>query len=277
MKRKLCNILSRLGVTTVVTTESKTSLSFLPETIDVKEVKDARSATFEAFGIIKMSEKPVALIVKEDELSSVLTAVTEAWLQRKDLILITINGNLYQHYDYLDRCLMSSALLLQNSNEDELVQEMQLRHGPHLLRTALLLEEENPVDYSNIIQELDNGLSDNDVVFCYNPTQVSGTHNRAISLQHRYCVISKYVGYLLGCKGKAVLCIPENLLAYDSNIFNFRNLPSTFFVVVVADGSRILSKLSPWIESNGISVIQTESANYSTLLCEDKPKLVYIK
>lgn len=277
MKRKLCNILSRLGVTTVVTTDSKTSQLFLSETFDVKEVKDARSATFEAFGIIKMSEKSVALIVKEDELSSTLTAVTEAWLQRKNLILITINGNLYQHYDYLDRCLMSSALLLQNSNEDELVQKMQLRHGPHLLRTALMLEEEDPVDYSNIIQELENSLSENDVVFFYNPTQVLGTHNRAISLQHRYCVISKYVGYLLGCKGKIVLCIPENLLAYDSNIFNFRNLPSTFFVVVVADDSRTMSKLSPWIESNGINVIQTESADYSALLSDNNPKLVYIK
>lgn len=277
MNSKLCNILSRLGVTTVVTTVDKTSQLLLSKIFDVKEVKDARSATFEAFGIIKISEKPVALIVKEDELSSTLTAVTEAWLQRKDLILVTINGNLYQHYDYLDRCLMSSALLLEDSNEEELVQEMQLRHGPHLLRTALMLEEEDPVDYSNILQGLENSLSENDVVFCYNPTQVSGTHNIAISLQHRYCVISKYVGYLLGCKGKTVLCIPENLLAYDSNIFNFRNLPSTFFVVVVADSSGTMSKLSPWIESNGINVIQTESANYSALLREDKPKLVYIK
>lgn len=277
MKRKLCIILSRLGVTTVVTTVDKTSLLFFSETFDIKEVRDARSATFEAFGIIKMSEKPVALIVKEDELSSTLTAVTEAWLQRKDLILITINGNLYQHYDYLDRCLMSSALLLEDSNEGEVVQEMQLRHGPHLLRTALMLEEEKPVDYSNILQELERGLSDNDVVFCYHPTKLSGTRNIAISQKHRYCVISKYVGYLLGCKGKAVLCIPENLLAYDSNIFNFRNLPSTFFVVVVADGSRTMSKLSPWIESNGINVIQTERADYSALLREDKPKLVYIK
>ena len=277
MKKKLCNILSRLGVSTVVTTESKTSLSFLLETFDVKDVKDARSATFEAFGIIKMSEKPVALIIKEDELSSTLTAVTEAWLQRKDMILITINGNLYQHYDYLDRCLMSSVLLLEDSNENELVQEMQLRHGPHLLRTALMLEDEKPVEYSNILEELEGCLAVNDVVFCYHPTKIFGNHNIAITHQHRYCVISKYVGYLLGCKGKAVLCIPENLLAYDSNIFNFRNLPSTFFIVVVADGSRTMRKLSPWIESNGISVIQTESANYSTLLCEDKPKLVYIK
>ena len=277
MKSKLCNILTRLGVTTVVTTESKSSQLFLSEKFDFKEVKDARSATFEAFGIIKIIEKPVALLLKEDELSSTLTAVTEAWFQRKDLILITVNGNLYQHYDYLDRCLMSSALLLEDSNEDEVVQEMQLRHGPHLLRTALMLEEEKPVDYSCVLQELEGSLSDKDVVFCYHPAKLSGEHNIAISQQHRYCVISKYVGYLLGNKCKAVLCIPEKLLAYDSNIFNFRNLPNTFFVMVIADNSGVMSKLSPWIESNGISVIQTESANYSTLLCEDKPKLVYIK
>ncbi len=277
MKSKLCNILLRLGVTTVVTTESKTPLSFLSDTFDVKEVKDARSATFEAFGIIKILEKPVALLLKEDELSSTLTAVTEAWLQRKDLVLITVNGNLYQHYDYLDRCLMSSALLLEDSNEDEVVQEMQLRHGPHLLRTTLMLEEEKPVDYSCVLQELEGSLSDKDVVFCYHPAKLSGEHNIAISQQHRYCVISKYVGYLLGCNGKAVLCIPENLLAYDSNIFNFRNLPSTLFLVVVADSSGSMSKLSPWIESNGINVIQTEKADYSALLREEKPKLVYIK
>ena len=277
MKIKLSVILTRLGVATVVTTNGKAAKLFLSESFDVKEVKDARSATFEAFGIIIISEKPVALIVNEDELSSTLTAVTEAWLQRKDLILITINGNLYQHYDYLDRCLMSSALLLHDSNEDELVQEMQLRHGPHLLRTALMLEEEMPIDYSNILLKLEGSLYDNEVVFCYHPTKMSGTHVVSIPQQHRYCVISKYVGYLLGCKGKTVLCIPENLLAYDSNIFNFRNLPSTFFVVVVADSSRTMCKLSPWIESNGISVIQEDSADYSALLREDKPKLIYIK
>lgn len=277
MKRKLTNIISKFGLASIVATDKQAVQVILPETISIKEVKDARSAAFEAFGIIKITDKPVALIVNEDELASTLTAVTEAWFQRKDLILITINGNFCRHYDYLDRCVVSNSLLFLDSNEDEIVQEIQLKHGPHLLRTTIATKEETPVDYSSILKELDTLLSDNDVVFCYNPTELPGEQYRCISQQHRYCTVSKYVGYLLGNKGKALLCVPEGLLAYDSNIFNFRNLPNTFFVIVVADNSGIMSKLSLWIESNGINVIQSESVDYSSLLCEDKPKLVYIK
>ena len=277
MKRKLNNILSQLGLASIVATDKQTAQVLLPETTSIKEVKDARSAAFEAFGIIKITDNPVAVIVNEDELASTLTAVTEAWFQRKDLILITINGNFSKHYDYLDRCVVSNSLLFQDSNEDEIVREMQLRHGPHLLRTTIVAKEDSPVDYSGILKELDNLLSDNDVVFCYNPADLSGKHYRCISQQHQYCTVSKYVGYLLGNKDKALLCVPERLLAYDSNIFNFRNLPKTFFVIVVADNSGVMKKLSPWIESNGIKVVQSESVDYSSLMCEDKPKFVYIK
>lgn len=277
MEKILNNILSQIGLGSLVATDKQAVQALLPESLFIKEVKDARSAAFEAFGIIKITDKPVALIVNEDELASTLTAVTEAWFQRKDLILITINGDFCRHYDYLDRCVVSNSLLFQDSNEDEIVREMQLRHGPHLLRTTIVTKEDSPVDYSGILKELNNSLSDKDVVFCYNPTDLSGKHIKVISQQHRYCTVSKYVGYLLGNKGKAVLCVPERLLAYDSNIFNFRNLPNTFFVIVVADNNGVMSRLSPWIESNDIKVFQTESVDYSSLLCEDKPKLVYIK
>lgn len=261
----------------VCSTVKNADLPFLTDIFTINEVHDARSAAFEAFGIIKITDKPVALIVNEDELASTLTAVTEAWFQRKDLILITINGNFSRHYDYLDRCVVSNSLLFQDSNEDEIVQEMQQRRGPHLLRTTIVSKEESPIDYSRILKELKNCLSDNDEVFCYNPTDLSEEQYKSISQQHRYCTVSKYVGYLLGNKEKAVLCIPERLLAYDSNIFNFRNLPKTFFLIVVADNMGVMSKLSPWIESNGIKVVQTESEDFSSLLCEDKPKLIYIK
>lgn len=277
MKSKLRNILSQLGLSCIFTTDKLAAQDLLSETITAKEVRDARSAAFEAFGFIKMTDKPVAVVVNEDELASMLTAVTEAWFQRKDLILITMNGNFCRHFDYLDRCIVSNSLLFQNSNEDEIVHEMQLRHGPHLLRTTIVAKDDIPIDYSGILKELNNSLSDKDIVFCYNPTDLLGKHFRVISQQHRYCTISKYVGYLLGNKCKAVLCIPEKLLAYDSNIFNFRNLPNTFFVMVIADNSGVMSKLSPWIESNGIKVAQSEQADYSSLLCEEKPKIVYIK
>ena len=58
-----------------------------------------------------------------------------------------------------------------------------------------------------------------------------------------------------------ILCIPECLLAYDSNIFNFRNLPESFMVIVIADDSQVFDKLKPWIQSNAIHVVETADEN----------------
>ena len=277
MIQKLYNIFKGMNIVKIALTSFRPELVLLSAFSPV-EVKDARSTVFEAFGILKMTEKPVAIIIDEIELSSTLTALTEAWFQRKDLVIVTINSNLYKHFDYLDRCVVSNSLLLPDTNEVDILNELKMQHGPHLIRTAIQTAKEASVDYSQIYQKLEGTLTDQDIVFFYHPQPLKTDvifRQKNIMPQHKYCAISKYVGFCLGSTGRPILCIPERLLAYDSNIFNIRNLPKSFFVIVVADGSGYLADLRPWIESNGIITSQLKDVDFYTSLKENKPTLVY--
>jgi hypothetical protein len=277
MNVELDDILSKLRIDRIVSTRYDTESIISVKLFKINEVRDARSAAFEAFGILKMIENPVAVIVDESELASTLTAATEAWFQRKDLVLVTVNDNFSKHFDYLDRCVVSESLLMKGSNNEMIIHEMQLCHGPHLLRTTIATREDSPIDYSAAFQLLSGYLSTEDVIMLYHPIRIKGANIKAILPQHRYCTVSKYIGNLLGTKERVVLCIPERLLAYDSNIFNFRNLPDLFFLVVLADGCGVMDKLAPWIESNGIRIIQKEGMCDTDTIQDRKPKLVYIK
>jgi len=277
MNVELGDILSSLGIDRIVSTQYDTDSIISGTLFKINEVRDARSAAFEAFGILKMIEKPVAVIVDESELANTLTAATEAWFQRKDLLLITVNANFYRHFDYLDRCIVSESFLMEGSNNEDIVHDIQLRHGPHLLRTRITTKDEIPIDYSEVFKLLGSYFSTEDVLMLYHPTKIDGANIKELLPQHRYCAVSKYIGYLLGFKGRATLCIPERLLAYDSNIFNFRNISYSFFLVVVADGTRIMSKMEPWIESNGIKVINPDELSIIDTFRGTKPILIYIK
>ena len=263
MINKTINILRKCNVSDVVNTMSQV-ICFNDYGFCEKKAIDVRSATFESLGIAKMKEVRIALVIDERYISNAYTAITEAWFQRKNILIITVNANLYHPVDYMNRCLVGSSILTCHSDIDELCNDILEENGPYLLRTELRFEDAAKTDYGRILTRLNNVLGKNDVVTCYNPDTIQIPLEytlKTILEQHKYCSISKYVGQLLSGDMNHILCIPESLLAYDSNIFNFRNMPDSFMVIVIADDSQVFDKLKPWIKSNAVNIVETADEN----------------
>lgn len=276
MIQKLNELLSILNIDSVICEEYVSQA--LKHSYNYRIVKDVRSATFEALGISKMKDDRVALIVDERYLSSVYTGITEAWFQRINILVVTYNANLYQPLEYIDRCIVGKALLLDSSEVRSLTNTIRINNGPFLLRSSITIDNDKPIAYSFFNRIIKGVESENDTVFLYNPVE-NNVENKAnvqtIKPEHKYCVISKYIGFILGkSNSNCILCIPESLLAYDSNIFNFRCIPDNFCIIVYADTSGLMKRIRPWIESNNISLKVVDSNNFDF---SGRKEIIYIK
>lgn len=276
MIRKLNELLSILNIESVICEEYVSQA--LKHTYNYRIVKDVRSATFEALGISKMKDDRVALIVDERYLSNVYTGITEAWFQRNNILVVTYNTDLYLSLEYIDRCIVGKALLLDSSEVSTLANTIRINNGPFLLRSSITINNDKPIDYRFLTRMIKCVVSENDTVFFYNPME-NIVENKAnvqiIKPEHKYCVISKYLGFILGKSNcNSILCIPESLLAYDSNIFNFRCVPNNFCVIVYADASGLMKRIRPWVEANDISFKVVDSNNFDF---SDRKEIIYIK
>ena len=275
MIKKLKELLRELSISDVICEEGVSQI--LQNTFNFRIVKDVRSATFEALGISKMKDNRVALIVDERYLSSVYTAITEAWFQRINVLIVTYNANLYQSLEYIDRCIVGKSLLLDSSDIGILSDAIRLQNGPYLLRSSITIDEDPSIDYVAIAKLIDKHITEKDTVFFYNPTDIikSTANIQIIKPKYKYCVVSKYIGYLLGKTDcKCILCIPESLFAYDTNIFNFRSIPENFCIIVMADTSGLMERIESWICSNDIILNDVNIQDFSFT---GRKEVIYIK
>lgn len=276
MIQKLNELLNALNINNVICEEGVSRI--LQNSYNFRNVKDVRSATFEALGLSKMIDDRVALLVDERYISSVYTGITEAWFQRTNILVVTFNGNLYQSLEYFDRCIVGKSMLFASSKIEALANTIRLHNGPFLLRTSINLDYDKPVDYSSVMGMINSAISENDTVFFYNPIDYSIDYKdnvRVIKPEHKYCVVSKYLGFILGRTDcKCILCIPESLLAYDSNIFNFRCIPNNFCIIIVADMSGLIESIGSWITSNNISLNNVDT---TALSFSGRKEILYIK
>lgn len=276
MFNNIFRLLSQYGVRDIVLT---IDISIDNAPINIRKISDIRSASFEALGIERIIERPVAVLVDERYVSNTLSAITEIWFQRKDIIVVLVNCNLYKHLDYLDRCFASQSMFLNNSNINDILSVLSHSHGPHLIRTDVVIDDNSKINYTPILSQLDSLLDRSAIVKCYNLFPINNNYNFTlvnILPEHKYCMVSKYVGFLLGTDNRAILCIPEELLAYDSNIFNFRDISDSFFLIVIKDASSIIKRITPWIISNNIRFIESDAPDYKALLNTRQKTVLYI-
>lgn len=279
MDALLLNLLEKIQVRAVISTLESPNEG-IPFSFDYHQVLDVRSAAFEAFGMAKMSHDLVALLIDERYLANAYTALIEVWFQKINLLVVTVNGDLYQSLEYLDRCIVSKHMLFSYAEIESIKSQVICDTGPHLVRTNVQLTEDKRYDYTSIINDLDKIMDKDDFICCYSPMKTLEASKLSIlpvDTKHKYCVVSKYVGSLLGSEHRRILIIPEILLSYDSNIFNFRDLPSNFFVIILPDGSNKITMVSGWIESNSIHIVRDDAPDYASLIRESEKTLVYLK
>lgn len=240
-------------------------------------VEDVRSAVFNAYGMAKMMDKPVVVLVDEEYLPNTYTGLTEAWFQRVPVIILSYNSNSIISSHYLERCLYASFFIEDSNSIDKVVDQILLYHGPTLIKVKDALEVEEPVDYANIFDLLREAKTDANIL-CYNSRE-QRKDIKNIEPKHKYGVISKYIGMLFGGKN-IILCIPEDLLTLDSNIFNVRNLPANFKLIVKNTGLGFMDKFQEWITVNSIKTHTYdghEDINAFGMHIKESPVVIFVK
>lgn len=271
---RVISCLRTKGVERLVNTSAQiNAMAYTPYNIDYY-IEDVRSAVFNAYGMSKISHAPVAIIVEEAYLPNTYTALTEAWFQRVPVVVLAVNSINLESSSYLNRCVDVSILINTADDIESAVCDALQHHGPTLLKIKEKECEEEKIDYTNIYSIVDIFANDAKVL-CYNP-QVSKNDYEYIMPEYKYGVISKYVGQLVGGR-RVVLCIPEYLLALDTNIFNFRDFPDGFKLIVKYIDGSYWNKLEKWLNINGIQTIVADSVEKCDYLQSNRNFAVLVK
>lgn len=223
----------------------------------VHSIADARSAAFFAYSYSKTKHVRVTLIVEECYLSNVYTALTESWFQNVPLIVIAVNSLGHDGTQYLERCVGGIAFESSITNVKKRIEEY---HGdkPFLIKIATSISTEVQYNISSLIKSI--RLKFDGRIEAFNPSE--SFNDRLIfpiSANHKYGIISKYIGRLM-VSSESLLIIPEHLLELDSNVFNIRNLPRGFKIIIIEERCKYAEKMSKWFMANEISQFENLDA-----------------
>lgn len=229
---------------------------YINNKFQINNIKDVRSATFYALGKENLNQKCIVL-VNGDDLQSILTGITETWFQKLNVFVIA----LYKKYDDIKTDFIHRVM----PNIIKIYDEDFSKYRPFIVKainkyTPSLITLKYDIvdieyDYNNFIKMLKEILKNDDEVFCYNPVNVVDINFniKSIKSKYKYCIISKYMGYITGIKKKSLLCIPAKLLLLDLNILNNRYINENFKVILFnAEEIKKDNTLEKWIESNNI-------------------------
>ena len=238
-------------------------------------VKDTRSAVFFALGMYKEGVKKIAVVFEEDFLSSAYTAITECWFQRIPILLVAYNSVDSNGIDYLKRCIDKINSVKKISELEETVVGWNDIKSPALIRLQEYVEFKT-FDYSSILDVFIRKFKGK--IFVYNANQKLDIPNICyMQASHMYGVLSKYVGY--NYHNPAILCIPEEYLSLDINVFNIRYIRKGFKVVVL--GNTGIPSFFDWATNNKISIVETTQNNIQehcdSFLNAECPTILYIK
>lgn len=250
---QLLKELEKRGIERIVNTSCllEEKLCAFNDAFSITFIEDARSAVFTAYGLAKSSNYPAVVIIEDAYLPNVYTGLTEAWFQRIPVIVIALNSTDKHSSEYLDRCVDATYCVDSSSDINLIISNVMQHRGPSLLKVRSEVGMDIKIDYFSIIDLLNSCTCVSNII-CYNSNNNMGIEN--ISSDYKYGILSKYVGQLSGGK-EAVLCVPEEILALDTNIFNFRNFPSNFRLIVKESGMKYWPRLEGWMKNNKINTI----------------------
>lgn len=221
---------------------------------DVINYKDARSGAFYAMGVSMKENIPVTLIVPGEYISSIYTAITEAWFQKVNVVVLALYEKIsVVNTSWMERCVVANATygIDEESGINAFLENAYGMKGPILLNVVGERFYENACDYTEIINMLESVSMSEIEFWCYNTkNKVEKNNFHSIHSQHKYGVISKYIGMSVVSNVGILLCNAECALV-DINVFRTRYAKDNMKIVLVDDGTLKKNNIALWIESNG--------------------------
>lgn len=229
----------------------------IPENdINKVSITDIRSAAFYALGLSQKNDCPIAMIIHREYLANTLTALTEAWFQRRCVIVIALGSNILN--DTLD-CYKNCTC---GQYKVQTLADFEFCFGSmnKELPSVFLAEEKlEPVvlSYSVDITVL-NKFSSYHKLFVYSPLASTKIDNITyIEPEFKYGMLSKFLGHCISGKEKCVLLTDLSVLKLEQNIFNSRYLDNRFNLIVTGEKPSV--NIWQWLQSNNIKTVFCDS------------------
>lgn len=247
-----------------------------------KQYQDARSAAFYALGIAVKKSQPVTLVVPGHYLSSTYTAITEAWFQKANVIVIALFEKVSEvKTAWMDRCVLQTATFgaEEAASFAEALEAARGIPGPALFNLTGTAPAETPVDYSTVLASLRKAAPDAKV-WAYHPLKTGDTNLEAVAAQDKYGVLSRYIG-MSGVKNVGILICPARCALLDINIFRTRYANQNMKIILL-DEDRQLAELNvaQWVQSNGWACLTADDADTDScrwLLAQQRQAVLMIR
>lgn len=238
-------------------------------------IEDPRSAAFYALGLLKTGSKRLALIVDENYVGNMYTALTECWFQRIPLLVVTYNANVNNSLEYLDRCIDYKTNVRDIDSLPNVLSCCQDKHSPTLIRVHQKDSTEEFVCLEICKKVQLSGY--NGRILAYGQGLAEKPDAKPINPRHKFGTISKYIGYTVS--KDALLIIPEHILGLDANILNCRYISPKVKIIVIADGHDF--KIGDWARGNSIEFIEgnlnDSVPSIQELVKSELPSILYLK
>lgn len=223
--------------------------------------KDARSGAFYAMGVSMKENTPVTLVVPGEYLTSTYTAITEAWFQKVNVVVIALYKNISDvKTSWMERCVVLNATFGTDemSKINPFLENAYRMKGPVLINLVGKQVCEEACDYTEVINMLETSSPDGTKYWCYNPkSEIEKKNIQIIDSQYKYGAISKYIGMSTVSNVGILLCDAECALV-DINVFRTRYANGNMKIIIVDNGALKENNIALWIESNGWSCKQVE-------------------
>jgi len=227
--------------------------------IQIDVIEDVRSATFFALGLSQKSNKPVVLVVNGDYLSNSYTGLTEAWYQRRPIIVICLYDRvLNEDVSYLKVCTQD---IFKVQTEDDFKNSIDNLHTLTTPVIFMIEEKRNSFTTHNFLDlnQILKFLNSDDKLFVYetlSSVEQEDSRLNIISKKDKYGIISKFMGFCIGFKEKAILVTVAESIKLDMNLFNNRYMNKNFKVIVIGLIDDL--EIDNWLYSNQITIMHSK-------------------
>lgn len=257
------NIIYTIDIESKIIEDDK---EFINKNFSTDSIKDIRSATFYALGKENLHNNCI-LIVEGDNIQNILTGITETWFQKLNIVVVA----LYKRYDdikteFLCRVMPNIVKIYEDDYKE--YEPLVIKAAQSFLPSLITLKyniAEKKFNYDNFINLLDQVLSENDEAFLYSIDKNLENCKfkiKNIDEKYKYCIISKYMGYILGKNKKILICMPAKFLLLDLNILNNRYIDKKFKIILFnCNELEKETQFESWIHCNGIKTIETNKCD----------------
>lgn len=227
-----------------------------------KQYRDARSAAFYAMGMAVKTCRSVTLVVSGNDLPSTYTAITEAWFQKANVIVVALFDKVSEvKTAWMDRCVLQTATFGADEQTafEEIMASVRGIPGPVLINLTGFPLEEKAVDYDAVMQAIraaDPAVN----VTAYFPKAQCVEGITPVFAKDKYGLLSKYMGMSV-VKDVGVLLCPAQCALLDMNIFRTRYANGNMKIVLLDEnGAMDELQVAQWITGNGWDYLESRGA-----------------